>query len=183
MYTDNYGNSTKYIYMYMIVLDYIHTQRYWTQNKRVRVWRTNTNEEEEEENKGQGKDGYIPRWHAVKSMYTGSGGMLRSRFRPGQTWHQWGQDRKILWQKDLLSQTKKTINLRNKKSEEPNKKLKHHGNSINTFKKLPFTTSDNYWYLWKLSIAVTKLIMDMHTLHVDLSFFNVSCEIFLELSG
>lgn len=27
MYTDNYGNSTKYIYMYMIVLDYIHTQR------------------------------------------------------------------------------------------------------------------------------------------------------------
>lgn len=37
MYTDNYGNSTKYIYMYMIVLDYIHTQRYWTQNKRVRV--------------------------------------------------------------------------------------------------------------------------------------------------
>lgn len=79
MYTDNYGNSTKYIYMYMIVLDYIHTQRYWSQNKRVRVWRTNTNEEEEEENKGQGKDGYIPRWHAVKSMYTGSGGMLRSR--------------------------------------------------------------------------------------------------------
>lgn len=39
------------------------------------------------------------------------------------------------------------------------------------------------WYLWKLSIAVTELIMDMHTLHVDLSFFNVSCEIFLELSG
>lgn len=113
MYTDNYGDSTKYIYMYMIVLDYTHTQRYWTQNKRVRVWRIYTNEEEE--NKGQGKDGYIPRWHAVKSMYTGSGGMLRSRFRPGQTWHQWGQDRKILWQKDLLSQTKKTINLRNKK--------------------------------------------------------------------
>lgn len=73
---------------------------------------------------------------------------------------------------------KKQKNLKNQK-----KKLKHHGNSINTFKKLPFTTSDNYWYLWKLSIAVTELIMDMHTLHVDLSFFNASCEIFLELSG
>lgn len=106
------------------------------------------------------------------------------KVRPGQTWHQWGQDRKILWQKDLLSQTKKTINLRNKKIwRTKKKKLKHHGNSINTFKKLPFTTSDNYWYLWKLSIAVTELIMDMHTLHVDLSFFNASCEIFLELSG
>lgn len=61
-------------------------------------------------------------------------------------------------------------------------KKKNHGNSINTFKKLPFTT-ENYWYLWKLSTADTKLIMDMHILHVDLSFFNVSCKIFLELSG
>lgn len=170
--------NTLSIWLFWII---IHTQRNWTQNIKKKGYKGHTQTKKKKKKKTRSRKRWLHSKVTCSEVYVhGQWRHAEVKDRPGQTRHQWGQDRKILWQKDL-SQTKKDNKLKKLKIWRTPKK-KHHRNSINTFKKLPFTT-DNYWYLWKLSTADTKLIMDMHILHVDLSFFNVSCKIFLELSG
>lgn len=112
MYIDNYDDNTKYT-KYMIVLDYYtHTEKLETKWKRKGIKDIHKRRRIKRRKQGQGKDGYIPRWHAVKSMYTDSGDMLRSRTDQDKLGINEDKTERFLWQKDL-SQTKKTINLRN----------------------------------------------------------------------